>query len=49
MIVNGDVLIKDSVEVTNMNAFDVKDSVNYANIPERKAKTNVPINGSAEV
>jgi len=32
-----------------MNAFDVKDSVNYATIPERNVKTNVPTNGSAEV
>jgi len=49
VIVNGDVLIKYCIELINMNAFDVKDSVNYATIPERNVKTNVPTNGSAEV
>jgi hypothetical protein len=43
--VNGE----DSVEVMNVNAFDVKDSVNDVTIPERKVKKNVPINSSAEV
>jgi hypothetical protein len=46
--VNGDVPKTDSVEVINMNAFNVKD-VNDAAIPESKVKKNVPINGSAGV
>ena len=49
MIVNGDVLIKDSTELINKSAFDVKDSVKYATIPERQVKMNVPTNGSAEM
>ena len=48
MIVNGDLPTKDSAEVINMNAFDVKDNVNDAAIPERKDKKNVPINDSSE-
>jgi len=47
--VNGDVPIKDSVEVINMNGSDVKDSLNDATIHERKVKKNVPINGSANM
>jgi len=43
VIVNGE----ESVDVINMNSFDVKDSVNDATILERKVKRNVPINGSA--
>jgi hypothetical protein len=46
--VNGDVPTTDSVEVINMNAFDVKD-VNDAAISESKVKKNVLINGCDEV